>query len=696
MTQVIIDDVTPRSQIISLANQSVFNTNWTADVATDIKVYARAAGVQADDKTQIVSQSLYNVAFIGAQRTVRVTFLTPRDAGDIITITRDTPPDRKNLYTNSNFLPSMLNQDFGILTLIDQQDKMYGQNVCPSYNISDFIDKDRDIKLPILMPGYGWRMSSDGLKIEPVAIPDGGFSPNTSSFVTVSDERSNMPNSFPLSELGNALSSGMGIPAGTTAQRVIPSAPNIGLRFNTDIQSIEAYIGGQWVIIPTSTTGAFLPLSGGTMAGDINMNSNNITDLPLPTASDNPATKGYVDGLVLNIISACNYATTANLAGYTYNNGASGVGATLTSPSNAAFTADGATPALNDRIFVSFQTDQAENGVYVLTQTGNLSNPAILTRASDYNNASQMHAGDEVRVVGGNTLAGSKWMMTQTSPITVGTTPITWLEVSVPDNVFVTLATNQTITGNKTFTGEVAVPTPVASVEAANKGYVDSKGLKSMQVFTASGTWTKPAGINKVVVEVLGGGGGGGGVAVNTSQPSAASGGGGGAYARKLIDVSAINFVTVAVGAGGSGGLAGANTGSSGGTSSFGTYVTSTGGSGGNTSGPSATGVAVVSGGAPGSASGGDLNCRGHTGGPGYMIVVSSRGSGWGGGGAASYFSGSYTDRMVSTSGASISGSSAPAEAYGAGGGGAASYNATTNQPGGDGMSGIVIVWEYA
>ncbi len=45
------------------------------------------------------------------------------------------------------------------------------------------------------------------------------------------------------------------------------------------------------------------------------------------------------------------------------------------------------------------------------------------------------------------------------------------------------------------------VPTPVAN----------ANGLQSMQVFTSSGTWTKPAGISKVKVTVVGGGGGGGG-----------------------------------------------------------------------------------------------------------------------------------------------------------------------------------------
>src|SRR5882762_7171782 len=38
-----------------------------------------------------------------------------------------------------------------------------------------------------------------------------------------------------------------------------------------------------------------------------------------------------------------------------------------------------------------------------------------------------------------------------------------------------------------------------------------SPGLNSIQIFTASGTWTRPAGVLKVIAEVVGGGGGSGG-----------------------------------------------------------------------------------------------------------------------------------------------------------------------------------------
>ena len=37
---------------------------------------------------------------------VQVTLVTPSNLGDIVTITRMTPADRENLYTNTNFVPS--------------------------------------------------------------------------------------------------------------------------------------------------------------------------------------------------------------------------------------------------------------------------------------------------------------------------------------------------------------------------------------------------------------------------------------------------------------------------------------------------------------------------------------------------------------------------------------------------------------
>ena len=78
--------------------------------------------------------------------------------------------------------------------------------------------------------------------------------------------------------------------------------------------------------------------------------------------------------------------------------------------------------------------------------------------------------------------------------------------------------------------------------------------LKNVVTFTASGTWTRPANVRRILIYCLGGGGGGGGGAVNAHS---AGGGSSGAIAVKWLDVTAIASATVTVGAGGAGGASG-------------------------------------------------------------------------------------------------------------------------------------------
>lgn len=103
--------------------------------------------------------------------------------------------------------------------------------------------------------------------------------------------------------------------------------------------------------------------------------------------------------------------------------------------------------------------------------------------------------------------------------------------------------------------------------------------LRGRAVYSKAGvyTWDVPTGVTKVWVEVIGGGGGG---ARSTTLPGP-SGGSGGGIARKLYDLSSKTSVTVTVGAGGIGALVDGETGTGGGTSSFGTAVVASGGGGG-------------------------------------------------------------------------------------------------------------------
>lgn len=188
-------------------------------------------------------------------------------------------------------------------------------------------------------------------------------------------------------------------------------------------ESIVAYIGG-------SGGGPFLPLAGGTMSGVIAMGNNTIDGVPVPVNPDEVATKGYVDGIALNIITACRLATDADLAGYTYDNGALGVGATLTAPGVGVITVDGTAVVLNDRVLIKNQTAPAENGIYYMSTEGTAGVAGVFTRATDWDQSSEMHAGDVVRIVAGTVNVGTVWMMTQTATIVVGTTDITWINVT--------------------------------------------------------------------------------------------------------------------------------------------------------------------------------------------------------------------------------------------------------------------------
>ncbi len=216
---------------------------------------------------------------------------------------------------------------------------------------------------------------------------------------------------------------------------------------------------------------------------------------------------------------------------------------------------------------------------------------------------------------------------------------------------------------------------------------VGAGGLKSFQIFTSgtAATYTRPAGIASILVEVLGGGGAGGSVAAAASSISCAGGGAAGGYARLWI-VSAASSYTYTVGAGGTPGSAGNNPGGNGGTTTFSaSSLQATGGVGGGGSGGTSTAsIGIVLGGTGGVGSNGDFNCGGSPGLLGQAVL----GVGYSGQGASSIYGGGGISIIAAATGVN-------AQNYGSGGSGALT-GAATNRQGGSGSAGLIIVWEFA
>lgn len=445
---------------------------------------------------------------------------------------------------------------------------------------------------------------------------------------------------------------------GLTKPEVGASNATWGTKINTDLDTIDTAINAR------------LPKAGGTMTGTLTLAAD-------PSGSLDAATKQYVDNIAVGMKwkDAARVATTGALATNTRS------GNILTASANGALAAvDGVTLVLNDRILVKDEATGANNGIYYVSQVGDGSNPWKLTRVTDADTSAEI-TNSALLVSEGTVNADSVWALSTNSP-TLNTTALTYVQVAssafankwdasvihalsnkttpVDGDEYGILDSAASFAGKRVthlqawtnyFKGKAdAAYQPLATLLTTFAALADATGaLKNngsgtlswggagvdVQVFTSSGTWTKPASGTMALIRAWGAGGSGG----RSSSTGGSGGGGGGNYADLWVPLSSLGATeTVTIGAGGAA-KSSASAGANGGTTTFGSRLSAYGGVGGaqsagssgasGGSGAGGAGAGAVTGNFTGfddGASGGATNTVG-------SAAVSPRGGAGGGGG---------------------------------------------------------------
>lgn len=291
------------------------------------------------------------------------------------------------------------------------------------------------------------------------------------------------------------------------------SSGNINFELSTALNNISSLVGTGFIVVTSAENYANRTITVGssnlTISNGDGILGNPTLDLsstPMvtsitihnsPVTSTDGVNKAYADALIagLNFKTACLVLQITNLNAL-YNNGSSGVGATLTNLGTlAALVVDGVAVSSTNRVLVAAQSTAYQNGIYTVTSAGSGSVAWILTRATDYDTPAEIHPGDVVPIGQGTMYGGSSWL--ETSTVTaVGTDSITFTPFTYSPSAFLQVANNLSDLGSiSTARTNLSIPTTIVSNISTGTGLtggpITSTGTVSIENTSVSaGSYT--------------------------------------------------------------------------------------------------------------------------------------------------------------------------------------------------------------